>query len=505
MRKIIYSIVALCGAISAHAQGIAVNADGANPDTSAIFDIKSTTKGFLMPRMTQAERDAIALPARSLMIYQTDNDSGFYYRRGNIWYPLADNLGTHKLTQNLITDGKYISRTGDNLGIRPWDNGTVRFYGYNSIVGATWETARLDESGGFVAFGSLGYGIIPATGNGSRMMWYPFKSAFRAGAVDGNTGSWDDANTGFYSAAFGLNTKVTAVYSFGSGYNCLSSGTAANALGYSVAATGNYSNAMGYQSGATEIASVAIGYRDTASGQAAVAMGYLCTASGDYSVALGYRSNANNFTGGFTASDAASTTGLSATANNQFSARYSGGYRFFSNATMTLGVNLAAGANSWTSISDSNKKERFIAADGELFLRKLRTMRLGSWNYKVQRASEFRHYGPMAQEFYAAYGKDRYGTIGNDTTIASADMDGVLMIMIKALEHRTAEQADTITDLKAENDQLKKQLAAAGKTSEEWEAFKSLMAENESAKVFMEQVSKLAETRRQSLAGNSNR
>lgn len=43
----------------------------------------------------------------------------------------------------------------------------------------------------------------------------------------------------------------------------------------------------------------------------------------------------------------------------------------------------------------------------------------------------------MAQDFYAAFGKDEYGTIGNDTTINSADFAGVSFIAIQALEKRT--------------------------------------------------------------------
>jgi len=328
------------------------------------------------------------------------------------------------------------------------------------------------------------------------MMWYPFKSSFRAGAVDGNTAAWDDTNNGFYTAGFGLNTVATGVYSFTAGYNTRSGGTASNALGYSVSATGNYSTAMGYQSDAADIAATAIGYRDSATGQASLALGYLAKASGDYSVAIGYRPSGNGFAGGFTASDASTTTTFNATANNQFTTRYAGGYRLFTNAATTVGVSVSAGGNSWASISDSTKKERFIAADGESFLQKLRNMRLGSWNYKSQHDPAFRHYGPMAQEFYASFGKDKIGTIGNDTTIASADMDGVLMILVKALEKRTADQSFTIESLQAENAALKKQLTASEKMTGEWEAFKALLGSNEDTKALLEQVRKLAEKKR---------
>jgi len=48
-------------------------------ETSAIFQIESTTKGFLMPRMTTAEINAIASPANGLMVYNTTQlDPCFY-------------------------------------------------------------------------------------------------------------------------------------------------------------------------------------------------------------------------------------------------------------------------------------------------------------------------------------------------------------------------------------------------------------------------------------------
>jgi len=52
-------------------QNVSINSTGSLPDTSAMLDISSTTKGFLMPRMTTTERDAIILPATGLTIFNT--------------------------------------------------------------------------------------------------------------------------------------------------------------------------------------------------------------------------------------------------------------------------------------------------------------------------------------------------------------------------------------------------------------------------------------------------
>jgi len=45
---------------------------GGTPDTSAVLDLQSTQKGFLPPRMSTAQRNAIALPATGLIVYNTE-------------------------------------------------------------------------------------------------------------------------------------------------------------------------------------------------------------------------------------------------------------------------------------------------------------------------------------------------------------------------------------------------------------------------------------------------
>jgi hypothetical protein len=59
------------------------------PDDSAVLDISSTAKGFLTPRITLSQRDAISLPATGLIIYQTNEEAGFYYFDGILWVRLG--------------------------------------------------------------------------------------------------------------------------------------------------------------------------------------------------------------------------------------------------------------------------------------------------------------------------------------------------------------------------------------------------------------------------------
>ena len=51
--------------------GVSVGVGTATPLASAALDVTSTTKGFLAPRMTTTERNAIASPATGLLIYNT--------------------------------------------------------------------------------------------------------------------------------------------------------------------------------------------------------------------------------------------------------------------------------------------------------------------------------------------------------------------------------------------------------------------------------------------------
>jgi hypothetical protein len=102
-------------------------------------------------------------------------------------------------------------------------------------------------------------------------------------------------------------------------------------------------------------------------------------------------------------------------------------------------VTVIEGQVAFTAVSDKTKKENFQPVDGEEVLGKIRGLELSSWNFIGNDPKKFRHYGPMAQDFFAAFGHDGLGQIGSETTINSGDMAGILMIAVQALEKRTAE------------------------------------------------------------------
>lgn len=86
MKKLILLCFFLASTLQIWAQGgVGINNDNSSPDNSAMLDVKSTDKGFLTPRMTESQRNAISSPATGLLIFQTDGSSGFYYYDGSAW------------------------------------------------------------------------------------------------------------------------------------------------------------------------------------------------------------------------------------------------------------------------------------------------------------------------------------------------------------------------------------------------------------------------------------
>ncbi|MBK7096849.1 MAG: hypothetical protein IPH57_17960 [Saprospiraceae bacterium] len=60
-------------------QSVGINQTGAEPHSSAILDVESKSKGFLPPRMTIYQRDAIVSPTDGLMIFNTSSGCPNYY------------------------------------------------------------------------------------------------------------------------------------------------------------------------------------------------------------------------------------------------------------------------------------------------------------------------------------------------------------------------------------------------------------------------------------------
>ncbi len=301
--------------------------------------------------------------------------------------------------------------------------------------------------------------LLGVTGVAGNALYYDTKkSAFRAGKLnnsvigDNSFGSGNNTTaSGSASTATGYNTIASGTSSTATGYGTTASGTSSTAQGYgtiasgtSSTATGIYTTASGYASMATGSNnsasgdySTATGFNTIASGYASTAMGLNTIANGNFSMALGNYVSTSNFEGSLTIGDNSTTTIMNTFVSNGFRARFANGYRLFTNSAANIGAYLNANANSWAALSDVRLKENFITVNGESFLKKIAAMPLSTWNYIGQDIKTLRHYGPMAQDFYKAFGHDALGEIGCDTLINQQDFLGVNLIAIQALEKRT--------------------------------------------------------------------
>jgi trimeric autotransporter adhesin len=307
---------------------------------------------------------------------------------------------------------------------------------------------RVDSAGGFVAMGVLGIGIIPATGAGLRTMWYPWRGAFRSGEATA-AGEWNHENLGFYSWGGGYGTRARGIYSFAMGNSSIADAQGSVAIGNNAVVHGtspdfgNGGVSLGISTEVFKTGGVAIGNNATAGvtgaptgggGTGAVAIGHQVNAQGDHTLALGNRVSTGSFLGTMVFGDRSVTSGspVIATANNQFAVRAGGGYRLYSNASLTSGIFMSSGGSTWSAISDRARKENFATVDGEDILLRLRGVPVSSWNY-IAEGRHVRHIGPMAQDWNAAF------RLNDDPLmINQGDFDGVNLAAIQALERRTA-------------------------------------------------------------------
>lgn len=113
------ALILITGKVALYAQGVGINTTGLPADTSAILDVSSTSKGFLPPRMTAAQRAAITLPATGLVVYQTDGTPGFFYNAGTVaspnWRRLLDSANV--TGSQWTTNGSNIYYGSGNVGI----------------------------------------------------------------------------------------------------------------------------------------------------------------------------------------------------------------------------------------------------------------------------------------------------------------------------------------------------------------------------------------------------
>jgi hypothetical protein len=141
MKKLFFFIVLLLISSSFLFSQVSVNTDGSNPDNSAMLDVKSTTKGMLVPRMTLTQRNAISNPATGLMIFCTD-DNKFYYNQGA---PNTPNWLA--LNSQWVTDNSNVYIKSGNVGIGNTSPNSMLSVGNNNqmLVNATGNITKINN------------------------------------------------------------------------------------------------------------------------------------------------------------------------------------------------------------------------------------------------------------------------------------------------------------------------------------------------------------------------
>ncbi len=367
MKKIILAIAFLFTAIQMSAQSFAINTDGSTANASALLDVKSTSKGILVPRMSKLQKNAISSPAAGLLIFQNAPDSvGFHYYDGTkwLWLPASNSLDTiaWKTAGNTGTNiSNHFFGTLDNVPLSFRQNnkwlGRIDATGRNVFLGAG--AGQLITNVGNVAIGdsalasgTLLFGNV-AIGNKALKTNNNFSAASVAIGSEALMNATNVYNTavGYQSSmkitsgqnntAIGANTLKAMTTEYGSvaiGASALERDvhTAPYSPNTAVGTAALYSNDMGYNN-------TAVGYRsqiNATSGNSNVTLG---TSSGqnittqNNNTAIGYtalNAGANNAAFGFLALTAN-------TGNNNTAVGYNSSF-----ANTTGQKNIAVGAES---------------------------------------------------------------------------------------------------------------------------------------------------------------
>jgi hypothetical protein len=134
MKKIFIFFLVLTSMATYAQVGIGVSVTDMAP--SAQLEVKSTNKGLLPPRMTQAQKNAISSPATGLLVYQTDSTKGYYYFNGATWGEVGAS-STHAIGDSY----------GGGIVFYTWDNGAHGLIVAKNEIGANGPEAFTSTSG----------------------------------------------------------------------------------------------------------------------------------------------------------------------------------------------------------------------------------------------------------------------------------------------------------------------------------------------------------------------
>lgn len=122
------------------------------PDPSSVLDITSTTRGILVPRMTTAQRQAIAAPVKGLLIFDITTNS-FWFNNGSTWLEMGigsstdinwAKTGNNIYNTNTGSVGIGTSAPKGKMDINLYKGGTagslVTDYSHQLVLGGNYDT-----------------------------------------------------------------------------------------------------------------------------------------------------------------------------------------------------------------------------------------------------------------------------------------------------------------------------------------------------------------------------
>ena len=232
MKKILlYFLLHISIIIKINAQGgIAVNTTGNAPASSAMLDVQSTNKGMLLPRMTGIQRQAIALPANGLLVYDTD-DHALYMYDGYNWIAFAGQSknGNSILTESINADGTQHDSFGCVADVdgdyavvtAPWD--TVNnhadqgsAYVFKKTNGQWQQQAKLNASDGkendlFGYVAAINGNHIVIGSSGTHKFAYVFERNGNTWTEQTNLQPQDIANAGQFGSSVDIEDNTVIV------------------------------------------------------------------------------------------------------------------------------------------------------------------------------------------------------------------------------------------------------------------------------------------------------